>query len=187
MTLNPRLKRIFPEPPMICWTRPKNLREYLIRSQLPKQLNFRKSERNKNGFKHCKRNCKMCKFSPNFAKFVTCSKTNVKYPILSPIDCTSKNVIYCITCTKQNGCCKNMPQYIGETGRSVCERLKEHVLAIKPETKFGPGKHFYGNGHVESHLSIIPLEKIRSEDYWIRQAREKFYIRAFDASLNKKF
>jgi len=31
MIQNPQMKKIFPEPPMVCWTRPKNLREFLIR------------------------------------------------------------------------------------------------------------------------------------------------------------
>ena len=53
MCQNPHLKKVFPQPPMVTWTRPKNLREILIRAKLPKELNVRRSSRNKTGFKHC--------------------------------------------------------------------------------------------------------------------------------------
>ena len=70
MCQNPHLKKVFPQPPMVTWTRPKNLREILIRAKLPKELNVRRSSRNKTGFKHCGFNCIMCKFSPKFAKSI---------------------------------------------------------------------------------------------------------------------
>lgn len=186
MTFNPRMKRIFPSPPMLCWKRTKNLREFLIRAKLPKEISLRRSCRKKTGFTHCNRNCNMCKFSPNFASNVISSRTNESFPILSNMNCTSKNVIYCITCTKSSGGCKSRPQYIGETGRKVADRFNEHFSSIKPNSLKSIGQHFSTNAHSSADLSIVAIEQIRSSDPWIRVVREKFYIKRFDAILNKR-
>ena len=188
MCSNLRLKEIFPSAPMICWTRPKNLRDYLIKANLTKENANRRSSRNKSGFKHCNRTtCNMCNFSPNNVTSITCSKTNEKFDFQSIMDCTSTNVIYCITCNKDSGPCSNFkPQYIGETSRMVSRRFNEHFSSIKPDSSKAVGKHFSENGHKAKDLSIIPIERILSKDPWIRIAREKHFIKKFDASLNVK-
>jgi hypothetical protein len=56
----------------------------------------------------------------------------------------------------------------------------------KPESKQAVGKHFSQDGHEKKDMSIIPFEKIQSKDPWIRIAREKYYIKLFDASINVK-
>ena len=122
MIQNPRMKKIFPATPMVCWTRPKNLREYLVRAKLPKQIQPKRSEQDKTGFSHCHRHCMMCKHSPKFVKSIVSSSTKEVFPINSRINCLSENVIYCLTC-KQSRSCKNNPQYIGETS-------KEYVIVF---------------------------------------------------------
>ena len=119
----------------------KNSREYLIRAKLPKVSN-RRSERQKFGFSHCKRNCNMCTYSPKFANFVTSSVTKEKFPIIGCLNCLSSNVIYCITCKKQSGTCKTKPQYIGQTSRIVSERFNEHKSSIKQDSNKIVGCHY---------------------------------------------
>ena len=112
---------------MITWTRSKNLKDHLIKAKLPKENVNRRSERKKFGFKHCKKDCTMCKFSPNFANHVVCSKTKEKIEIRSNLDCSSSNIIYCITCKKDSGPCSiSKPQYIGESARPISLRFNEH-------------------------------------------------------------
>ena len=60
---------------MVTCKRPKNLREILIRAKLPKELDVRRSSRDKTGFKHCAFNCTMCKFSSKFARSILSSVT----------------------------------------------------------------------------------------------------------------
>ena len=188
MIQNPVLKSTFPQAPMVCWKRPKNLREHLIRAKLPKQITVRKSSRQKLGFKHCQSKCVMCDFSPKFINSVVSSVTNFKVPILSDLNCKSKNVIYCITCTKtERPCAGQKSQYIGETSRSICERLREHKDSIKEDAITSVGKHFSENGHDRCNLQIVPFEQIRSSNPWIRKSREKHYIRKFNSILNKRF
>ena len=185
MIKNPRLKRIFPQAPMICWTRPKNIREMLVKAKLPKFAVSRKSKRQVFGFKHCKRlSCNMCKFSPKFAKSITSSRTKETFKIKSDLSCESKNVIYCITCKKQDKNCKNKPQYIGQTSRRVFERFNEHKASVKPDSKKTVGSHFSSNGHSVNDMEIVPLEYVTSNDPWIRMSREKYFINKFDPLLN---
>ena len=187
MIQNPRLKKIFPSPPMVCWKRPRNLREFLIRAKLPKEISIRRSSRPKLGFKHCKHKCVMCDYSPKFASSIVSSETNIKVPILSDLNCLSKNVLYCITCNKsERPCSANKPQYVGETGRSIVERFREHKCSVKENAVTNVGKHFFENGHDRSNLQIVPFEQIRSSNPWIRIAREKFYIRKLNPVLNKR-
>ena len=185
MTKNPRLKRIFPQPPMICWTRPKNIRDTLIKAKLPSLSTSRKSNRRVFGFKHCKRfSCNMCKFSPKFAKSIVCSSTKNVFKIKSELSCISKNVIYCITCKKQDKICNSKPQYIGQTSRRIFERFNEHRSSVKPESKKAVGAHFSSNGHTVNDMEIVPLECVRSDNPWIRISREKYYINEFEPFLN---
>ena len=170
---------------MICWTRPKNIREMLVKAKLPKFAVSRKSKRQVFGFKHCKRlSCNMCKFSPQFAKSITSSRTNETFQIKSDLSCESKNVIYCITCKKQDKNCKNKPQYIGQTSRRVFERFNEHKASVKPNSKKAVGSHFSSNGHNVNDMEIVPLEYVTSNDPWIRMSREKYFINKFDPLLN---
>ena len=187
MTVNPIMKKIFPEPPMVCWTRPKNLREYLIRAKLPREVTVRRSRRNNTGFRHCDRDCIMCKFSPKFIDHIVSSVTKEKVPIQSNLTCVSKNVIYSITCTKQEGNCKSKPQYIGQTKRRVCDRFSEHKNSIKKDSNKPVGKHFSIPGHQQCDLQIIPFEEIRSKNPFVRLSREKFYIRKLNPELNVRY
>ena len=184
MTRNPRLKRIFPNPPMVTWTRPKNIREFLVKAKLPKAVINRHSVRERLGFKHCNRNCNLCKNSPRFSKSVLCSTTNEIFPILSKLDCLSTNVIYCITCTKGSGLCKFKPQYVGMTKRRICDRFNEHKFSINSKSTNTVGIHFSATNHSPNNFEMVPIEQVYSNDPWILLSREKYYIRKFDPVLN---
>ena len=43
----------------------------------------------------------------------------------SAVDCTTSNIIYCITCTLCN------KLYIGESGRKLGDRFREYLLDVK--------------------------------------------------------
>ena len=55
--------------------------------------------------------------------FTTATKRSIK--ITDHFTCTSANVIYCITCTY----CKKI--YIGETGRRLGDRFREHLRDVE--------------------------------------------------------
>jgi hypothetical protein len=186
MTQNPFLKKVFPAPPMVCWTRPKNLKEFLIRSKLPNAQIIRRPSRNKLGFKHCGYDCIMCKFSPRFVSNIVSSVTDERVPILSNLTCNSDNVIYCITCTKDNGSCTSHPQYIGQTGRKAVDRFREHKNSIDPNSTKVVGQHFSQSGHNPCNLQLVPFEQVKGKNPWIRLSREKYFIRKLEPTLNRR-
>ena len=108
---DPETKHIFSLPPLISFKRDKNLGNFLVRS--PFKFN------NQPGTFTCKRRrCKTCPFISNTVKI---SGPNRSVKVTDHFTCISTNVIYCITCTL----CKKI--YIGETGRRLADRFREHL------------------------------------------------------------
>ena len=89
------------------------------------------------------------------AKLVLSFKTLTKYWALSDLfTCTSANVIYCITCTL----CKKL--YIGETGRRLGDRFREHLRDVEKDDKDASkpvARHFNLPNHSKEHMSICGL------------------------------
>jgi len=65
--------------------------------------------------------------------------------------CTSANVIYCITCTL----CKKL--YIGETGRQLGDRFREHLCDVEKDDKDASkpnARHFNFPYHSMQHMAV---------------------------------
>ena len=81
-------------------------------------------------------------------------------------------------------------QYIGETERSLKERLGEHKTYIKSEKlNEATGEHFNKPGHSIEHLKVTVLEQIKQSDTLYRKERESYFIRKFNTfnrGINKK-
>ena len=77
-------------------------------------------------FKCARSRCKTCPFIHNVEN-ISGTKRSIK--ITDHFTCTSANVIYCITCTYCN------KLYIGETGRLLGDRFREHLAAWKEMTR----------------------------------------------------
>ena len=108
---DPETGRIFSQPPLISFKRDKNVGNFLVRSAL-------KTNEQPGTFKCARSRCKTCLFIVNTNK-ISGPKRSVK--ITDRFTCTSANVIYCITCTLCN------KLYIGETGRRLGDRFREHL------------------------------------------------------------
>ena len=68
--------------------------------------------------------------------------------------CTSANVIYCITCTLCN------KLYIGETGRRLGDRFREHLRGVEKNDKDASKpvpRHFNLPNHSKKHMAICGL------------------------------
>ena len=129
---------------MISFKRDKNVGNFLVKST------FKTIE--KPGTLKCTRwRCKTCPFVQNADK-ISGPKRSVK--ITDRFTCTSANVIYCIACTL----CKKL--YIGETGRRLGDRFREHLLDVEKNDK-GASKpvvrHFNLPNHFKEHMSICGL------------------------------
>ena len=77
-------------------------------------------------FKCTRSRCKTCPFIHNVEK-ISGPKRSIK--ITDHFTCTSANVIYCITCTYCN------KLYIGETGRRLGDRFREHLRDVERNDK----------------------------------------------------
>jgi len=179
---NDSTKEIFPEPPMVSYRQPKNLKGLLCRAKVPKkqERQTRGNTHSSKGLKKClKSKCCMCPFinsSPN----IESTNSDVKLQTSKSFNCFSKSVIYILTCQK----CSH--QYIGQTGRQVKERIAEHIQNIKSGTNTPVGQHFKRPGHALRDLSVQIIEEEKTQSRTKREIRESNWIRRFKAEINEK-
>ena len=95
--------------------------------------------------------CKTCLFIVNTSK-ISGPKRSVR--ITDRFTCTSANVIYCINCTLCN------KLYIGETGRRLGDRFREHLRGVEKNDKDASkpvARHFNLPNHSKKHMAICGL------------------------------
>ena len=89
-----------------------------------------------------------------FATLRNCQDQNGSLRSLIIFTCTSTNVIYCITCTL----CKQL--YIGETGRRLGDRFREHLRDVDKDDKNASkpvARHFNLPNHSKQHMVVCGL------------------------------
>ena len=141
---DPETGRIFLQPILILFKRDKNVGNFLVRSAL-------KTNEQPGTFKCASSRCKTCLFIVNTSK-ISGPKRSVK--ITDRFTCTSANVIYCITCTLCN------KLYIGETGRRLGDRFREHLRDVEKNDKDASkpvARHFNLPNHSKKHMAICGL------------------------------
>ena len=159
---DPETAQIFVNPPLISFKRDRNLQNSFVRSTLPPDL--------EPGTFVCNRSrCNTCPFIR--------IQTRIKGPkgtrkIVDHFNCTSANVIYCITC---NLCHK---LYIGETGRRLADRFREHLLDVRnndQDLSKPVARHFNLPGHSDQNMEVccINLHHGSNEN---RKRKESRYI-----------
>ena len=129
----------------LWFKRDKNLGILFVKSSL-------KTDEQPGSFKCSRARCNTCSFIHNTVN-IAGPKRSIE--ITDRFDCISANVIYCITCTR----CKML--YIGETGRGLGDRFREHLIdrvknndrdASKPVSK-----HFNLPGHYFENIVVCGL------------------------------
>ena len=141
---DPETQHIFSLPPLISFKRDKNIGNFLVRSAF-------KSDNQPGTFKCTRTRCKTCPFISNMVKI---SGPNRSAKISDHFTCISANVIYCITCTL----CKKI--YIGETGRRLADRFREHLRDVeKNDTDASKpvARHFNLPNHSHHNMTICGL------------------------------
>ena len=180
------LKEVFPQPPLTGFKRQRNLRDHLIRAQVPKEPD-RYPSRNLKGMKKChKVYCRACPYINETKKHKIDRKN--EWHINKPLTCNAFNVVYIIECTKEN-CTEN--RYIGETKRNLHFRLAEYRgYVVNQVTTQATGAHFNKPGHSVENLRISVIEQIKKQSDLYRKEREEFFIRKFDTvnrGMNQKY
>ena len=129
---------------LISFKRDKNIGNFLVRSV------FQTSDQ-PGTFKCARARCKTCSFIRNVEK-MSGPKRSIK--ITDHFTCTSANVIYCITCTL----CKKL--YIGETGRRLGDRFREHLRDVEKDDQNASkpvARHFNLPNHSNQHMVVCGL------------------------------
>ena len=135
---------IFPNTPLVSFNRDRNLTNLLVSSSLPSNLE-------PGTFNYPRKVCITCPF--------TNSKTHIQgpkgsYQVNDHFDCTTSNIIYCITCTFCN------KLYNGESGRKLGDRFRENLLDVKnkgSDLSKPVARHFNLLGHSHEHMGICGI------------------------------
>ena len=191
-------REYFAQPPLVTFTRSKNLRDLLFRAQIPKILRRGGLRPTRPpGFFRCRQrsNCVLCLHSEDATSY-TCPVTGATAKITQHITCQNAGV-YMLRCRKQTGlCAKVVPTYIGicsnegSAARTFSRRLAEHVgSAVQPcqeDTQKSVGRHFRAAGH-DPHRDMImlPIEIVQGNQPFLLQVRETFNIEKFQTEKRK--
>jgi hypothetical protein len=152
--------------PIVAFKRPKNLSNYLVRSDFYANSGviFKSQSCNSSRCTHCR--------NINHASTFTSSVTGETFDMRQNTNCKTNNVIYLITCKR----CK--AQYVGQTKQPVSKRMNSHRFDINnfsdPEFSTYVSSHFNSTNHTIQDFSFMPIDvKINSND---RLCRETFWI-----------
>jgi len=152
-----------------AYKNPKNLHQYLVRAKLNKQTieNDRQV-----GFLNCNSirflTCKLHSISTNVFQSTIYKRNFLLRDLMS---CNSFNIVYLITCRV----CQI--QYVGETKRTLAQRLTDHRSNITTQKKTPISLHFNLIGHSLNDLQAIAIEKIddrAAAAHVTRRLREQF-------------
>src|SRR5579871_2046611 len=147
---DPTTRQVFPDPPLVAFRRDKNLRDLLVRSRLCPNRG------GPLGTIPCQRPCKTCPFvwqtdSVDFPKST--------FQIRRSFSCISRNVIYALFSRRCN------MAYIGETGRILGDRFREHLRDIKNREAKPVPSHFNSPGHRGSKdILVTAIVACHSDD-----------------------
>src|SRR6218665_3786977 len=127
--------------------------------------------------------CQTCEHL-TVTKHFSSTYTRRSYIIKDTLNCKNHNVIYLITCRKCN------KQYVGETSRQLAQRLSDHRSNIKLRRDTLIAAHFNDEAHTIQHLSITPIEQLKTNKHFTRLQRELYWIHQLMTyapyGLNKK-
>ena len=176
---DPVNKKIFPDPPMVAFRRPQNLRDLLTRASvsLPEEV--------EPGLRNCGKNkCSLHNRNNPSKSIESFVEKSENFEVKNSFNCLDHNVVYLISCKKRN--CT--AQYVGETGRTFKERADEHLSAIRDAKKNCAISYHFNTrkGHGISNVSFQILEKCKYPDTAFRRTREHFYIQLLLPTLNVK-
>ena len=174
---DPLLNKTFDKPPLIVFSRGQNLRNHLVKSDLPpvQTPTQRVLAPIPNGNYKCGA-CAQCNSTHKCQKFKH-PHSGKNIPIRGVISCNTKGVIYLLTCS----CGK---AYVGCTKRELKVRIAEHRSTIRCKNMTYPvAAHFVEANHPVSSLHYIGIEKVSvprrgGEIEQILLKREAFWIQS---------
>ena len=154
-----RLQKVFPEPPLLAFRRDRNLCDTLVHR---KTNNALKQDEDK-----CK--CELCDMIRR--DDIKDTRNKRSFAVVSDAHCKDQNLIYALLCKK---CDKIV--YVGETERTLKERIDEHKRDIKYQKEKPIMRHFRNHGVLDLQVAVVARPTGQSKDYrliledkWIQQ------------------
>ena len=139
---DPATSLIFPLPPMVAFRCDDNLRSSLVHTA-------EKQAATRAGIYPCQHpRCRTC---GHISSDTDLLGPKNRLSIKDSFTCLSSGLIYnyCISCR----CCPAI--YIGETGRTLRKRFREHLRSInKIASRFAVAEHFGSNGHTAADALV---------------------------------
>ena len=140
------MSNVFSERPLFSFKRDRNLRAFLVKGTLP-------SDKEPGTFRCSRKRCNTCPF---IALRTSVTGPKSTFNITDHFDCTTFNVIYCIQCSH----CSQL--YIGETGRRLGDRVRDHLYDIRKNDPSKPvSRHFNSTDHSISDFVVFGLSLIK--------------------------
>ena len=110
------------------------------------------------------------------SKTVQSTQTGEKHVINGEFTCFTKGVVYLTTCAK----CKK--QYIGQTGKSLHDRIRQHMYDMTKGQNVS-GKHYTQKNHTHLDMKVQIIEKVTPNTDHYRLEREEHWIKKFSTKL----
>jgi len=152
-------KNVFRDPPIVAYRRDKNLSDILVHSAEPQE---RKPPGTTTCDRHVCRTCQHVSYAPSI------NGNTGSFNIHQSFDCTSRNIIYAVTCSK----CDKL--YIGETKRRLGDRFVEHLRYATNNNRDTPiTRHYNDSPHVPSDIRVTGLLHTSGSDFqrWVQEQR----------------
>jgi hypothetical protein len=106
------------------------------------------------GMHRCSSNkCRACSYIRCGSKFQSFTNKGT-FPIRDRLTCKSTNLVYLITCNYCN------LQYVGQTGRTLADRINDHLSTIRTKKSKPIALHFNLPNHSIRDFAITAIEKI---------------------------
>jgi GIY-YIG catalytic domain len=140
-----------------AYTCGRNLRRSLVRSSLEVATTRPADDDDDDGPPGCTRctsnRCRACNYVTTGKRFHGTSNDQY-FVIRRNITCKTHNVIYLVTCNR----CKL--QYVGQTSRTLADRINDHLSCIRTGKNTPIGLHFNIPGHTLQDFSIMGIERM---------------------------
>ena len=161
-------RNILDIPIVYGYRKPKNIADYVVRSDLPKT----DSQKRHSFPPKCQRflRCNHCPYIRNTkTRKIISHSTKREYKIPYKVTCNSSNLIYCIQCPK----CEL--QYVGQTKNKLLTRMNQHHSDIRLKKDTPVSRHI--NKCTEKNIfHIYILQLILKDDNTLRDKNENYWI-----------
>ena len=182
--INPAIATKFPQKPLFCYRRNRNLKDLLGQTRISKNKVVKKKEKLIGKCSPCLRrpDTKCCRHIVSTSTFQ--NRTGKRqYKIFHNVNCKSKNVINLAHCKL----CNNKP-YVGKCEEQMThKRITKHRFVAKNTKSIPVDRHFLLPGHnFDSHFKLTIIEEITNQHMTkekirdVKMHREDFWILKLD-------